>query len=106
MEVNLFLLVEAGAKMTWFMVLANATDWMDHRLQQSSPIDIEHSFYQPRFHSRPSILTSPARPPAGSTGLGGSGAAVGGENNDRFESAHDTDRTVFIGDHRLSALED
>ena len=54
----------------------------------------------------PAILTSPARPPAGSTGLGGSGAAVGGENNDRFESAHDTDRTVFIGDHRLSALED
>ena len=76
MEFNLVLLVEAGAKITWFMVVANATDWIDHKLQQSSTIDIEHSFYQPRFLSpgfilMPAIPTSPARPPADSTGLCG-----------------------------------
>src|ERR1039457_2585838 len=61
MELNLVLLAGAGAKMTWFMVVANATDWIDHKLQQSSTIDIEHSFYRPGFILRPSILTSPAR---------------------------------------------
>jgi hypothetical protein len=55
---------EAGAKMTWFMMVANATDWIDHKLQQSSPIDIEHSFYQPRFHPHAGNSHF-ARPPAG-----------------------------------------
>ena len=84
MEFNLVLLVEAGAKITWFMVVANATDWIDHKLQQSSTIDIEHSFYQPRFLSpgfilMPAIPTSPARrliPRASAVGAAGVGAEI------------------------------
>src|ERR1017187_2313007 len=55
---------------------------------------------------RPTILTSPASPPAGSPGLGGSTAAGGGENNDRFESANDTGRTGGRDDQRGGAGEE
>ena len=64
MELNLVLPAGAGAKMTWFMVVANATDWIDHKLQQSSTIDIEHSFYRPGFISQ-ADNSHFARQPAG-----------------------------------------